>query len=166
MHSSLVNWQTGAWLVTRGELTLQQGEKKPKLKQRDRDKCSADKLASKQMEPDVGRWPSAAATPDFRAVTVGRRTHRTSGRLNGWPVRYVQQRLNVSYRWTSATTNDWMSRRWLRWQDIGWVNVGRLNLTRLKVRRRTVDGFDRWRLVEWTSDISSRTSARKALVGQ
>jgi len=108
MHSSLVNWQTGAWLVTRGELTLQQGEKKPKLKQRDRDKCSADKLASKQMEPDVGRWPSAAATPDFRAVTVGRRTHRTSGRLNGWPVRYVQQRLNV-YRWTSATTNDWMS---------------------------------------------------------
>jgi len=106
------------------------------------------------MEPDVGWWASAAATPDLRTVTVGRRTRRTTDRLNGWPVSYVQLRLNVRYRRTSATTNDWTSDD--DWDDrtsSEWTSdVGRLNLTRLTVRRRTVDGFDRWRLVEWTSD--------------
>jgi len=150
----------------RGEGTLQQGEN-PKLKQRDRDKCNAGKLASKRMEPDGGWWASAAATPDLRAVTVGRRTRRTSGRLNGWPVRYVQQRLNVSYRRTSATTNDWTSDD--DWDDrtsgeTEWPStVGRLNLTRLNVRRRSSNrGRIRPLNVGWMNlrrdNVSSRTS--------
>jgi len=123
------------------------------------------------MEPDVGWWASAVATPDLCTVTVGRRTRRTTDCLNSWPVRYVQQWLNVRYRRTSVTTNDWTSDD--DWDDrtsSEWTSdVGRLNI--IATDRQTSNrGRIRPLKVGWMNlgrdNVSSRTSARTALVGQ
>jgi len=144
---------TGAWLVTREELTLQQGKKKPKLKQGQMQRWQASEHANETWRQRLRIFVLSLLADGHVRRVVAWTADQWDTYSSGWISSNVgdDKQLNV--------------RRRLRRQDVGWLNV-ECRATEPHVTERQTSNRGRiWLLtVGWMNlgrdNFSSRTSAR------